>query len=148
MESNEKQTRVRNNARPNFRSKSNKWWKKKLNSSWNHWLHCRTNCAALVIIQVSKESKLMIHSNLRRPRFSFTHSFKFIYKCFVKLLRKIGNHWKLLKLQQNTGTQKWKKFWGGGCELWNIAGHHGSPRKKIFHFKSSKTTRKRNICRG
>ena len=33
--------------------------------------------AESVIIQVSKESKLRIHSNLRRPRFSFTYSFKF-----------------------------------------------------------------------
>ena len=40
---------------------------------------------ALVIIQVSKESKLRIHSNLRRVRFSFTYSFKFTYKCFVRL---------------------------------------------------------------
>ena len=55
-------------------------------------IDCIAEQTALVIIQVSKESKLMIHSNLRRPRFSFTHSFKFIYKCFVKLLRKIGNH--------------------------------------------------------
>ena len=38
-----------------------------------------------VIIQVSKESKLRIHPNLRRPRFSFTYSFKFTYKCFVRL---------------------------------------------------------------
>ena len=40
---------------------------------------------ASVIIQVSKESKLRIHSNLRRARFSFTYSFKFTYKCFVRL---------------------------------------------------------------
>ena len=30
-----------------------------------------------VIIQVGKESKLRIHPNLRRLRFSFTYSFKF-----------------------------------------------------------------------
>ena len=40
---------------------------------------------ALVIIQVSKESKLRIHPNLRKPRFSFTYSFKFTYKCFARL---------------------------------------------------------------
>ena len=40
---------------------------------------------ALVIIQVSKESKLIIHPNLRKPRFSFTYSFKFTYKCFARL---------------------------------------------------------------
>ena len=40
---------------------------------------------ASVIIQVNKESKFRIHPNLRRSRFSFTYSFKFTYKCFVKL---------------------------------------------------------------
>ena len=40
---------------------------------------------ALVIIQMSKESKLRIHPNLRRPRFSFSDSFKFTNKCFVRL---------------------------------------------------------------
>ena len=40
---------------------------------------------ASVIIQVSKESKLRIHSNLRRSRFSFTYSFKFTYKYFARL---------------------------------------------------------------
>ena len=40
---------------------------------------------ASVIIQVSKESKLRIHPNLQRPRFSFTYTFKFTYKCFVRL---------------------------------------------------------------
>ena len=40
---------------------------------------------ASVIIPVSKESKLRIHPNLRRPHFSFTYSFKFTYKCFVRL---------------------------------------------------------------
>ena len=38
-----------------------------------------------VITQVSKESKLRIHPNLRRQRFSFTYSFKITYKCFVRL---------------------------------------------------------------
>ena len=32
-----------------------------------------------VITQVCKESKLWIHPNLRRPRFSFTCSLKFIH---------------------------------------------------------------------
>ena len=40
---------------------------------------------ASMTIQVSKESKLRIHPNLRRPRFSSTYSFKFTYKCFVRL---------------------------------------------------------------
>ena len=40
---------------------------------------------ALVIIQVSKESKLRILPNLRKPRFLFTYSFKFTYKCFGRL---------------------------------------------------------------
>ena len=40
---------------------------------------------ALMTIQVSKESKLRIHLNLRRPRFSSTYSFKFTYKCFLRL---------------------------------------------------------------
>ena len=40
---------------------------------------------ASVIIQVSKESKLRTHPNLRRLRFSFTYSFKFAYECFVRL---------------------------------------------------------------
>ena len=38
-----------------------------------------------VIIHVSKESKLRIHPNLRRLRFSFAYSFKFTYKGFVRL---------------------------------------------------------------
>ena len=38
-----------------------------------------------VIIEVSKESKLRIHSNLGGPRFSFTYLFKFNYKYFVRL---------------------------------------------------------------
>ena len=37
------------------------------------------------IIQASKESKLRIHSNLWRSHFSFTYSFKFTNKCFVRL---------------------------------------------------------------
>ena len=41
--------------------------------------------SASVIIQESKESKLRIHPNLRRPRFSFTYSFKFTYKHFGRL---------------------------------------------------------------
>ena len=40
---------------------------------------------ASLLFQMSKESKLRIHPNLRRPRFSFTYSFKFTYKCFVGL---------------------------------------------------------------
>ena len=36
---------------------------------------------ASVIIQTSKE--LRIHSNIRRPCFSFTYSFKFTYECCV-----------------------------------------------------------------
>ena len=40
---------------------------------------------ASVIIQVSKESKLRIHLNLKRSGFSFTYSFKFTYKCFARL---------------------------------------------------------------
>ena len=40
---------------------------------------------ASVVIQVSKESKLRIHPNFRRPRFSSNYSFKFTYKCFVRL---------------------------------------------------------------
>ena len=46
---------------------------------------CIAEQTASVIIQVSKESKLRIHPNLRRPRFSFTHSFKFTYKYFLRL---------------------------------------------------------------
>ena len=38
-----------------------------------------------MITQVCKESKLWIQPNLQRPRFSFTYSFKFTYKCFVIL---------------------------------------------------------------
>ena len=37
-----------------------------------------------VITKVCKESKSWIHPNLRRSHFSFTYSFKFTYKCFVK----------------------------------------------------------------
>ena len=40
---------------------------------------------ALAIIQVSKESKLGIHPNLRWPRFSFTYLIKLTYRCFVRL---------------------------------------------------------------
>ena len=40
---------------------------------------------ASMVIQVSIESRLRIHPNLRRPRFSFTYSFKFTYKYFVRL---------------------------------------------------------------
>ena len=40
---------------------------------------------ASVIIQVSKESKLRLHPNFWRPRLSFTYSFKFTYKYFVRL---------------------------------------------------------------
>ena len=37
----------------------------------------------LVITQVSKQSKLWVHPNLRRPSFLFTYSFKFTYFCIV-----------------------------------------------------------------
>ena len=40
---------------------------------------------ASVIFQESKESKLRIHSNLQRPRFLITYSFKLTYKHFVRL---------------------------------------------------------------
>ena len=49
-------------------------------------IDCIAEQTVSVIIQVSKESKLKIHPNLRRPRFSFTYSFKFTYKCFVRLV--------------------------------------------------------------
>ena len=54
----------------------------------------------LVITQVSKQSKLWVHPNLRRPSFLFTFSFKFTYFCIVYiyinlkkgiLLKKIRN---------------------------------------------------------
>ena len=35
---------------------------------------------------------------------------------------------------------------GESYELWNIVGHHGWLSKKFFHFKSSRTARKTNIC--
>ena len=35
-----------NNARPKVCSKSNKWWKKYSNPSWNHWSSWRTNCVS------------------------------------------------------------------------------------------------------
>ena len=40
---------------------------------------CVAEETASVIIQVSKESKLRIHPNLRSPRFSFIYAFKFIH---------------------------------------------------------------------
>ena len=58
---------------------------------------------ALVTIQVSKESKLRIHPNLRRPRFLLTYSFNLTYKCFVRLAfhnsyeKSISNKLSLLK---------------------------------------------------
>ena len=39
----------------------------------------------LVITHVCKKSKLSIDPNLRRPRFSFTYSFKFTYFCLVDI---------------------------------------------------------------
>ena len=48
-------------------------------------IDCIAEQTSSVIIQVSKESKLRIHRNLRRPSFSFTYLFKFTYKCFVRL---------------------------------------------------------------
>ena len=48
-------------------------------------IDCIAEQTASVIIQVSKESKLRIHPNLWRPRFTFTYSFKFVYKCFLRL---------------------------------------------------------------
>ena len=48
-------------------------------------IDCIAEQTVSVIIQVSKESKLKIHPNLRRPRFSFTYSFKFTYKYFIRL---------------------------------------------------------------
>ena len=58
---------------------------------------------------VSKESKLWIHPNLKWPSFSFTYPFKFTYflHCMqidlkkVISLKKIRNHYKPSKLQQN-----------------------------------------------
>ena len=47
-------------------------------------IDCIAEQTASVITQVCKESKLWIHPNLRRPRFSFTYSFKSTYKCFVR----------------------------------------------------------------
>ena len=48
---------------------------------------------ASVIVQVSKESKLRIHSNLWRPRFSFTYSFKFTYKDWISIIVMNVNNW-------------------------------------------------------
>ena len=64
----------------------------------------------LVITQVSKQSKLWVHPNLRRPSFLFTFSFKFTYFCIVYiyinlkkgiLLKKIRNYSTPLKVKQN-----------------------------------------------
>ena len=38
-----------------------------------------------VITQVLKESELWVHSNLQRPSFSLTFSFKFTYFCIVDI---------------------------------------------------------------
>ena len=48
-------------------------------------IDCTVEQTALVIIQVSKESKLGIYPNLGWPRFSFTYLIKFTYRCFVRL---------------------------------------------------------------
>ena len=48
-----------------------------------------------VITQVCKESKLWIHPNLRRPRFSFTCSLKFIHfslYIYMDLKKGMRNH--------------------------------------------------------
>ena len=72
-----------NNAHLSIRSKSNNNERKKLT---HHEIIDRiAEQTVSVIVQVRKESKLSIHPNLRRPRFSFTYSFKFTYKCFVRL---------------------------------------------------------------
>ena len=82
MESKQKQN-GRNNAHPNVRSKINNDGRKKL--TYHEIIGRTAEQTESVITQVCKESKLWICPNLRRPRFSFTYSFKFAYKCFVRL---------------------------------------------------------------
>ena len=48
-------------------------------------VNCISENVVSVIAQVCKETKLRIHSNLRRPNFSFTYSFKFTYFCIVDI---------------------------------------------------------------
>ena len=43
---------------------------------------------------------------------------------------------RLVEMKKNLGVE------GVGYELCNIFGHHGSPMKKMFHFKSSEMARK------
>ena len=56
--------------------------KKKL--TYYEIIDCIAEQTVSMIIQMSKESKLRIHPNLRRTRFSFTYPFKFTFKCFVR----------------------------------------------------------------
>ena len=44
-----------------------------------------------VITQMSKESNMRIHLNLRRPNFSYYFSFKFHYFCIVDIWTAIRN---------------------------------------------------------
>ena len=83
MESKEKRTWGGNNTHPNVCSKSNNNESKKL--THDKVIDRIAEQTVSVIIQVSKESKLRIHLNLKRPGFSFTYSFKFTYKCFARL---------------------------------------------------------------
>ena len=64
MQSKEKRTWVGDNAYQNIRSK-----RKKL--THHEIIDCIAEQTGSVIIQMSKESKLRIYPNLRRPRFLF-----------------------------------------------------------------------------
>ena len=55
---------------------------KNFNSSWNHWLHCRTNHINHSSVQ---RIKTVDYPNLRRPSFTFTYSFKFTDFCIVDI---------------------------------------------------------------
>ena len=74
--------------------------------------HESIDCIAEKIVSVTtrvcNETKLWIHSNLRRPRFSFAYSYKLSYFCIIEkwtlekwiLLKKMRKHWQYLKLHQ------------------------------------------------
>ena len=75
MESKEKRTWVGDNAYPNIRSKRRKLTHLEI-------IDCIAEQTASVIIQMRKESKLRIY---RTYGGHVSYSFKFTYKCYIRL---------------------------------------------------------------
>ena len=106
MQRKQKRTCEAENAHLNVCSKGNKQWKKTVNPAWNHWSNCRTNWVG----DQSSVQRMKIVDSFELTAAKFLMylfiSVHLLYCRYIALnqrilLKKLKNHSKSLKLQQN-----------------------------------------------